>query len=292
MDNERDDLLTLSDFAWDRLRSRVQGLSDEEYLWEPADDSWTIRPGADGVWRPDSSPFPRDPAPLSTIAWRLTHITDDILGAERNATWIGQPADPAARWHGAAPSAAEALNRMDETYAYWRRCLERADDLDRLMGDVAGPYAASSRRSFIHHELDELIHHGAEVALLRDLYRASRPVPPIVRAVLDQDRAAVTSLLTDDPGALGQHPMLISEAAAAQRWDGVRLLLELGVAVDPPSGTTPLHYAAGLGEIEVIHLLLSHGADVTVKDPMFDATPAGWAHYFDQPEAAALLQDA
>ena len=130
MNTERDDLLMLSDFAWDRLRSRVQGLTDEEYLWEPADDCWTIRPDADGVWRPDASPFPRDPARLATIAWRLTHITDDILAAERNATWIGLSADPDADWSGAAPTVAAARERMDETYAYWRRCIERAEDLD------------------------------------------------------------------------------------------------------------------------------------------------------------------
>lgn len=292
MNLEKDDLLTLSDFAWDRLRNRVHGLTDEEYLWEPGEDSWSIRPDADGVWRPDSSPFPRDPAPITTIAWRLGHIADDILGGERNATWIGLPADPNAVWSGTAPTAAEALVRMDETYAYWRRRLEQAEDLDRLMGEIAGPYAESSRRSFLHHELDELIHHGAEVALLRDLYRATRPVPPIVRAVLDEDHAAVQSLVAEDPDVLSRQPMLISQAAAAQRWDGVRLLIDLGVPADPPSGTTALHYAAGVGRLDVVQLLLQHGAKVDVRDPTFDATPAGWAQFFDQAETAALLKQA
>jgi len=40
------------------------------------------------------------------------------------------------------------------------------------MGAVAGPYACSDRVAFVVHIMDELIHHGAEVALLRDLYRA------------------------------------------------------------------------------------------------------------------------
>lgn len=292
MNLEKVDLLTLSDFAWNRLQGRVHGLTDEEYLWEPAADSWSIRPDADGVWRPDSSPFPRDPAPITTIAWRLAHITDDILGGERNATWIGLPADPNASWPGTARTAAEALDRMDETYAYWRRCLELAHDLDRPMGEIAGPYAESSRRSFLHHELDELIHHGAEVALLRDLYRATRPVPPIVRAVLDGDRAEVHALLAEDPDLLSRQPMLISQAAAAQRWDGVRLLIDLGVPADPPSGTTALHYAAGVGQLDVVQLLLKHGSKLDVKDPTFDATPAGWAQFFDQAEAAALLEQA
>jgi hypothetical protein len=45
------------------------------------------------------------------------------------------------------------------------------------MGAVAGPYVDSTRAAFVLHELDELIHHAAEVAALRDLYRALRPGP-------------------------------------------------------------------------------------------------------------------
>jgi hypothetical protein len=41
------------------------------------------------------------------------------------------------------------------------------------MGAVAGWPAESTRAAFILHELDELIHHGAEIAALRHLYRAT-----------------------------------------------------------------------------------------------------------------------
>ncbi|GAA3431286.1 hypothetical protein [Kutzneria kofuensis] len=37
-------------------------------------------------------------------------------------------------------------------------------------GSRGGFYASDTRRSFVLHILDELIHHGAEAALLRDLY--------------------------------------------------------------------------------------------------------------------------
>lgn len=43
-------------------------------------------------------------------------------------------------------------------------------------GKPAGRYGAASRRSFVLHVLDELIHHGAEAALLRDLYAATSGV--------------------------------------------------------------------------------------------------------------------
>lgn len=35
----------------------------------------------------------------------------------------------------------------------------------------SGPYAEGTRVSWVLHVLDEVIHHGAEVGLLRDLYR-------------------------------------------------------------------------------------------------------------------------
>ena len=40
------------DFHWEHsLRPRLEGLTDEEYLWEPVADSWSIRPRADPVRR-------------------------------------------------------------------------------------------------------------------------------------------------------------------------------------------------------------------------------------------------
>ena len=38
--------------------------------------------------------------------------------------------------------------------------------------------------AFILHTIDELIHHAAEVELLRDLYRAAQPGDPVVSALL------------------------------------------------------------------------------------------------------------
>ena len=39
----KDDLVGLSDFTWQRTRSRLNGLSDEEYFWEPMPGCWTVR---------------------------------------------------------------------------------------------------------------------------------------------------------------------------------------------------------------------------------------------------------
>jgi hypothetical protein len=44
-------------------------------------------------------------------------------------------------------------------------------DLWERIGDVGGPYADGTRLSWVLHVLDEVVHHGAEIALLRDLYK-------------------------------------------------------------------------------------------------------------------------
>ena len=38
------------------------------------------------------------------------------------------------------------------------------------LGPVAGPYAKDDKASLVLHQLDEQIHHGAELGVLRDLY--------------------------------------------------------------------------------------------------------------------------
>ena len=44
-----------------------------------------------------------------------------------------------------------------------------------------------------------------------------------------------------------------------------------------------------LGDRPVVEQLLSLGADPDVRDQRFDATPLGWARYFDHPDLAELL---
>jgi hypothetical protein len=62
-----------------RLTRRCEGLTDEEYLWAPTDDAWTIRPDRErpGRWTYDYDFAPPPPAPITTIGWRLVHIIAD-----------------------------------------------------------------------------------------------------------------------------------------------------------------------------------------------------------------------
>jgi hypothetical protein len=174
LDTVKKDLLDLSDYAYGRLRSRLDGLTTEEYLWEPVPGCWSVRPERDGTARVDGADGPVDPAPLTTIAWRMWHIVG-LLANERNATWIGVT-PTGALGDGTAPAtAAAAIERLEEAYGLFRTHVAAVNPatLVDAMGPVTRFYADSTREAFILHELDELIHHGAEIAVLRDLHRSS-----------------------------------------------------------------------------------------------------------------------
>ena len=47
------DLRELSRYVFDRTRRRLDGLTDDEYLWEPSPHCWSIRPRDSSVWEAD-----------------------------------------------------------------------------------------------------------------------------------------------------------------------------------------------------------------------------------------------
>lgn len=55
-------------------------------------------------------------------------------------------------------------------------------------------------------------------------------------------------------------------------------------------GATALHHAAWDGDLELIQRLLAAGADPSLTDLRFGATPRGWAEHAYQSEAAELLR--
>lgn len=88
-------------------------------------------------------------------------------------------------------------------------------------------------------------------------------------------------------------------AATKGRVRAVRALLTHGATVnlrgtfggpEHGSGTTALHHAAESGHVAVMEVLLAAGADPTLRDHLYDGTPASWAEHNDQHEAIALLR--
>jgi hypothetical protein len=67
-------LLATMDEAYARLRARLEGLTDDELLWQPVPDCWTIYPEASGRWTYHYAVPAPDPAPVTTIGWQLVHV--------------------------------------------------------------------------------------------------------------------------------------------------------------------------------------------------------------------------
>ena len=111
-----------------------------------------------------------DPPPLTTIAWRIGHLVVGVLGA-RVASHFGGPAYDYAT-HDYPGDAAGALAQLDETYAGWTAGVRQLglDGLARACGPAEGPWAAAPMVELVLHINREVLHHGAEIALLRDLY--------------------------------------------------------------------------------------------------------------------------
>jgi len=292
MDDVKRELLGLSDYALERLAKRIEDLSDEEYGWEPAPDAWSLRPGADGQLHLQFGLIFDEVPPVTTISWRLTHIID-LLSEERCATWIGLDPEPGSLFSEGAPATAHrARELLVAAGDRWRRYVTAAESAALLeqVGPIGRQFAQSTRMAFILHIIDELIHHAAEVALLRDLYRAGQPGDPVVSALLTGDAGAVGELdqaLVD--AARAAHPDLVLTAAATARWDAIPRLVALGFGIEGRDGRTPLHHAAAAGHLDTVRLLLERGADPSARDPVYRARPVDWARFFDQTETVAAL---
>jgi hypothetical protein len=190
-----DQLATSCDYA----RARLEGMTDAEYLWEPAPGrtrgvdpegqgsaapgAWSVRPRGQavtpkafgpGAWVLDfDSPEP-DPAPVTTMAWRLGHLLSGFAG--RWEWTFGDRATEPKELIDFSPTAAPALEALWELLDRWRADVGALTDeqLDQP-GFGQYPYGLDPGLPFIQivwWTNREAIHHLAEVALLRDLWRA------------------------------------------------------------------------------------------------------------------------
>nr|WSY49089.1 DinB family protein [Streptomyces sp. NBC_00886] len=134
----------------DGTDTRVGPMTDEEYFWEPVPDRWSVRrrtdgPGARatlltglGDWGRDAAPYPHPwPPPFTTIAWRLSHLTEMLtLRADHTAGGHTLTRDD----HPVSGDAAGTVTAFDTGVGAWRNALLNADDaaLDRV-GHEAWP---------------------------------------------------------------------------------------------------------------------------------------------------------
>ncbi len=176
-------------------------LTDEEFYWEPAPSSWSIRrrdecrtptPFGNGDWLVDFEvPEPR-PAPMTSIAWLFWHIgsmparlTDiDFLGGNRtmDSGWTS----PYLTHHPVFTSAADATTATRDGWANLRTVVESTTDEQFEMQARRYTYAPAPMRDglcvpgppgpehpatfFVAGTLNEVSHHASQICTLRDLY--------------------------------------------------------------------------------------------------------------------------
>jgi hypothetical protein len=166
----------------DLSRVRFEGLTDDEYHWEPAQPAWSIRRrdaavGARAVGRGDwVLDYDRDPdpPPVTTIAWRIGHLID-MLESRWHWTFGPRSTDPR-ELVAFTPSARDAL---DQLWGQTDRWLADAAKLTDEQLDTVGfgqyPYGLDPQVPFVAilwWMNRESIHHAPGVALLPPLYRA------------------------------------------------------------------------------------------------------------------------
>jgi hypothetical protein len=164
-------LLDQLTFGWDaQFTPRLEGLTDEEYRWEPVAGCWSVRPAGDGAWRQELARPEPTPPPFTTIAWRLAHIAT-IFGQRASNHFGDGSFDPmAVPWTG---SATDAVGIVTAEYDRWRQGVSALGEegLFRPCGPAEGFYADEPFLMLVLHINREFLHHAAEVALMRDLYR-------------------------------------------------------------------------------------------------------------------------
>jgi ankyrin repeat protein len=107
----------------------------------------------------------------------------------------------------------------------------------------------------------------------------------LVNCVLAR-RAEAEAIANAHPEIVPELPDVDRELVARYCWEtntnyaAVKLMLDLGFPVAHPErshGYTPLHNAAWAGSGDLVELLIARGHPVDIRDPVFDATPLGYA---------------
>jgi hypothetical protein len=158
------------EFHWNsQLRPRLDGLTDDEYLWSPVPDAWSVRPTGSGGFTIDYTYPEPVPAAFTTIAWRLGHVIVGVLAA-RNAAHFGAAAASYETWDYAG-NAAAALDQFEAQLDVWLAGVRGLGEAGlRVPVGPKEPYPEAPMADLVLHIHRELIHHLSEVCLLRDLY--------------------------------------------------------------------------------------------------------------------------
>lgn len=171
---------------------------------------------------------------------------------------------------------------------FFELLLAHGADVDKRNGFGRTAYAMAAR-SARREIMSWLAAAGADTRLEpRDAY---------IGASAAGDVAGARRIAAANPALAGQLDARdrseIHEAAAAGSADGVRTMLDLGWEVNERGciwGETPAHRAAVEGRLATFELLVDRGADLTLRDRSYHATPLGWARHGGHDAVVAAIR--
>ena len=291
----------------------------EGYLWHGLPTPFTLLTGAFGEGEqgpgrqprhPDAPALARllldagaDPADGQALYNRMFGPDDDHLAL---LLARGLAASDGGVWKARLGDALDTPRQMLRAQLGWavdHRMGERVRLLAAHGVDVRAPLddgrspAEHAQRNGDPDLLAQLLAQGADAP-------APTPVDALLGAALAGDATAVAALREAHPTAAAEaraaRPSMMVWAAAQGRTDALRLLAGLGFDVnafgrgDIPSDQpweTALHRAAIADDVVSVQLLLSLGADPSLRDRRFDGTALDWAEHFGTERVVALLSD-
>jgi hypothetical protein len=151
--------------AWSLAEGVLGDLTDEEALWCPSEQSWTVRQGPDGHWHADweePEPWPAPPTSLAWVQWHLIWFWSTVIDRSFGP---GDLQREEVTW----PGAAQSMEAVDQLRQEWIRRLESLSDAD-LSGNELTRWPYDDGRPFAivaDWVCIEVMKNVAEMSLLR-----------------------------------------------------------------------------------------------------------------------------
>lgn len=168
-------------FSWLELSDRLATLTQAELEWEPGPDALRVvrresertpRTLGAGEWVMEWPEGPDSPQPR-TVAWLVAHLTEAFF---ERWEWTFGPHErrrDAVTFSGeVGPAVAGLRHEVDR----WRAGVDGLPDDGAFTVGLSQATEIDAQAPFAHlvaHMNRELVHHGAEIMVLQDLYRAA-----------------------------------------------------------------------------------------------------------------------
>lgn len=174
--DEPDVLREQLSLVWRLAGEALADISDDEALWLPTSNGWTVRRSANGRWVADWSDTEPDPLPSSSIAWVQWHVLWWWSTVINRSFGDGALRREDIDW----PGSQESMDAIDSLRIDW---LSRLDSLgpDDLRSPERTRWPYADGRPFLHVVAwvnAELMKNVAEMAYIRRItpfYRATTP---------------------------------------------------------------------------------------------------------------------